>query len=73
MDRGRECVSQSIDRMPEEVNQDEQIMAQQKNIDREIAENSPLVGPLITMEDIFTEYPEDEVIYRNKIKVSNVI
>ena len=44
-------------------------MAQQKQIENEIAENIPLVGNLVSLDQIYSEYAEDDVIYRNKIRV----
>ncbi|UYV74610.1 OTUB1 [Cordylochernes scorpioides] len=51
-----------------EMNQDEAIMAQEREIEREIAENIPLVGPLVPITNLYQEYASDDLVYRAKIK-----
>lgn len=52
-----------------EGNQDELIMAQQNRIDSEIKDKLPLVSDLVSLDVLLNEYPEDDVVYRNKIRV----
>lgn len=52
-----------------EGNQDELIIAQQNRIDTEIKEKLPLVSDLVSLDVLLNEYAEDDIVYRNKIKV----
>lgn len=53
-----------------EGNQDELITAQQNRIENEIKEKLPLVSDLVSLEVLLSEYAEDDLVYRNKIRVS---
>ncbi|XP_013772006.1 ubiquitin thioesterase OTUB1-like isoform X1 [Limulus polyphemus] len=49
-------------------NQDEAILAQEKEIEREIADVVPLIGPLCDLSCLQNEYAEDDKVYLHKIK-----
>jgi len=49
------------------VNQDDLILQRQKEISAEIESESDLVGERLFLDQLLTEYPEDEEIYRCKI------
>ncbi|KAK0056914.1 ubiquitin thioesterase OTUB1 [Biomphalaria pfeifferi] len=51
-----------------EKNYDEDIMAQQRQIEKEIAETQPLVSGLFTFDDIVEEYTSEDAVYRHKIE-----
>lgn len=52
-----------------DVNQDELIRQQQKDIDEEICRQIPLIGDKISLGSLLDEY-EDDQVYRAKILVS---
>ncbi|XP_074599449.1 ubiquitin thioesterase otubain-like isoform X2 [Brevipalpus obovatus] len=52
----------------EELNQDEAIIAQEKNIEKEIAENSRLVSDKMPLTCLLNEYMDEHDVYRVKIK-----
>ncbi|XP_035233277.1 ubiquitin thioesterase OTUB1-like isoform X2 [Stegodyphus dumicola] len=49
------------------VNQDEAIIAQEREIEREIAETIPLIGPKVDLSVLQKEYAEDDLIYQQKV------
>lgn len=49
------------------MNQDDLILQRQKEITAEIESESDLVGERIFLDQLLTEYPEDQEIYRSKI------
>ncbi|XP_013772029.1 ubiquitin thioesterase OTUB1-like [Limulus polyphemus] len=51
-----------------DVNPDEAILAQVKEIEREIADVVPLIGPLIDLSCLQNEYADDDKVYIQKIK-----
>ncbi|XP_054714196.1 ubiquitin thioesterase OTUB1-like [Uloborus diversus] len=50
-----------------DVNQDEAIMAQEREIEREIAETNPLIGPKCDLSLLQKEYAEDDLVYQQKV------
>ncbi|GFS60063.1 ubiquitin thioesterase OTUB1 [Trichonephila inaurata madagascariensis] len=53
--------------LTKDVNQDEAIMAQEREIEREIAETNPLIGPKCDLALLQKEYAEDDLIYQQKV------
>ncbi|XP_053211844.1 ubiquitin thioesterase OTUB1-like [Panonychus citri] len=53
---------------PIEVNQDEAIIAQQRQIEKEIADSIKLVGDRMDLSFLLSEYPDEDDLIRNKIK-----
>ncbi|KAH9512498.1 OTU domain, ubiquitin aldehyde binding [Bulinus truncatus] len=51
-----------------ERNYDEDTMAQQREIEKEIAESQPLVSGLYTFDDIVEEYTKEDAVYRHKFE-----
>ncbi|CAG5129819.1 unnamed protein product [Candidula unifasciata] len=49
-------------------NYDEVIMAQQRIIEKEIAESQPLISNLLTFDEIVEEYSDEDSVYRHKIE-----
>ena len=54
---------------PTEVNQDEAIIAQQRQIEKEIADSIKLVGDRMDLSFLLSEYPDEDDLIKNKIKV----
>lgn len=52
-----------------DVNNDDLIMAQEKQIEREIANSIPLVGPQLEVMSLQKEYSPDDNIYQQKVLV----
>ncbi|CAL1526878.1 unnamed protein product [Lymnaea stagnalis] len=57
----------AIDYDPER-NYDEDTLAQQREIEKEIAESQPLISSLFTFDDIVEEYTREDEVYRHKIE-----
>lgn len=55
------------DELYQDENIDEKIVAQQSQIEKEIAENSPLVSRKYNLSVLLNEYSIDDVVYRQKI------
>lgn len=51
-----------------DVNQDEAILAQEREIEREIAESIPLIGPKCSLLSLSKEYAKDDDVYLEKLK-----
>ncbi|GBN49594.1 hypothetical protein AVEN_133579-1 [Araneus ventricosus] len=58
--------------LSKDVNQDEAIMAQEREIEREIAETNPLIGPKCDLALLQKEYAKDDLIYQQKVNVRNL-
>lgn len=56
--------------VPPIENRDDLILAQEKRIETEIREKVPLVSDLVSLDVLLNEYSEDDMVYRNKIRVS---
>ena len=56
--------------VPPIENRDDLILAQEKRIETEIREKVPLVSGLVSLDVLLNEYSEDDMVYRNKIRVS---
>lgn len=54
-----------------ETNNDEMILAQEKQIEKEIAESIPLVGKRLEIIALQNEYSSDDHVYQQKVKVFN--
>lgn len=52
----------------EDENIDEKIMAQEEEIEKQIASEQPLVGSKVELSTLLEEYSMDDVIYRNKVQ-----
>ena len=52
-----------------DVNQDEAIMAQEKSIEKAIAETVKLISERASLNCLLLEYPNDDKVYQEKIKV----
>ncbi|KAG8183738.1 hypothetical protein JTE90_029320 [Oedothorax gibbosus] len=53
--------------LTKDVNHDEAIMAQEREIEREIAETIPLIGPKCELALVQREYAEDDDVYQQKV------
>ncbi|XP_012940096.1 ubiquitin thioesterase OTUB1 [Aplysia californica] len=49
-------------------NYDEDTMAQQRAIEKEIAESQSLIGSVLSFDDIVEEYAKEDAVYRHKVE-----
>lgn len=74
MENGEATVSGTVIALPHEslapgtINPDEAILAQEKQIEKEIAEMTPLIGGLCPLEQLINEYSNDDKVYQQKLQ-----
>ncbi|KAG1651552.1 Ubiquitin thioesterase OTUB1 [Nymphon striatum] len=61
-----QCTTTTTHKRQASINNDEAILAQEKQIEKEIAGNIPLVGPKLKLSQLSSEYAEDDSVYHLK-------